>query len=485
MKLILIIALLFTISSCGNKEESTEYIQDSITLDSADQFQEFVNSASLDQNTPEGLGLLIKISPSTGLSKVSTCTWFLISDNIAATNSHCIPKELKNDKTLDCGDYLGGLFSTHDNSNKNHSVRYCKDILHYSEIESNKFKSPDYSFIKLNQPLDSDFYQIDRSGFEDSSLLEITKINTLQDISKSTSFNFSLHGQFEKIKCQTKMHSLFGSYYHKLSKVIPVFDESTKENCKVIGGNSGSPVINPQNPRQAMGIVFAARDTQAQSTSFHNTNLIQNISNYYNNLNSIGNLDDSQVGNVGIITNFSCIRTPVEANQIQIPNSCQNLVTLETNNRSSYFKDENDKVEESIESLLESIRDELNQNIKYEESPIYLEDTKGQYYSYRPKCIYPANEWSEVDYSMLDYNEAKKTFNTTIKNPSYTLYKKISLDRFGRLYVELNKKKAISTYKIEVLNLKNKRESTNIDVNFYYPSITNNKIEELSINYCH
>lgn len=173
-----------------------------------------------DESCPEALGVTVSLKDDNFYSQeYSSCTSFLVSSNIVATNSHCLPKKFK-DIDFNCStDMSFKFFGSSD-------VFTCKKII------SQKFKEGefDYAFIEIENTNILPF-NISKKSFDDGETLYIHKISTSGDSFK-----------YEKGTCEVVMSSLLNQQaVTKWSKT------GQTVSCKVIQGNSGSPVVNAQD----------------------------------------------------------------------------------------------------------------------------------------------------------------------------------------------------------------------------------------------
>ncbi len=416
----LILISLILLISCGNNKDSQtkDYEQNNLQVNSTKEFNSIIEKSTIDDMAPEGLGLLIKRDSQYEISRVSTCTWFLISENIAASNSHCIPDLLKKSRNIECSQYIGGIFKTKNGSAK----RFCKKILGFSDIEDNKFRVPDYAYIELNKPVSGQKYDIDRSGFIDKESFYITKINTVQIISRSTNESH-LHGQYEPITCTTRMFSFYGTYYDKRSQVIPAFNRSPIYNdCKVIGGNSGSPVVSSlDKPHLAKAIVFAAKDSNTRKESTPNQDKIES---FFSKINPQRIYKD-KVKNVALISNFSCLKIPPQAQESSIPTQCNFLNSREKNSIDDYEENYISKLNMSKELLLKKAYTNTQfSNVRLEENITTFTYKGRELYTRLPLCLEVAPQLSKTKETQQDHD---------ISRTSFIIINNLSFDRFGRL----------------------------------------------------
>ena len=181
-KKFIIVVIIFVIISCGKDKHHSQsdndgsYDYDYITdISTLTELNAVVDNSFLPYDTHESLGVLFAAKQKTYNLEVMTCTWFLIDNQHAMTNSHCIPGYLKN-STTDCQYGLIGLFNT-----KNGPVkRHCQKIVTVSQIDDSNYDKTDYAIIKLNSPistLDAKPFEISRNGISNNEIVRIYAMN--------------------------------------------------------------------------------------------------------------------------------------------------------------------------------------------------------------------------------------------------------------------------------------------------------------------
>ena len=175
------------------------------------------------------VGMLITLEKSTDIFQ---CTAFLIAPNIAVTNSHCIPQDLKSTHS-NCTDRMWLYFPNVGELKEQRSE--CSEVLFASKIQEDSTEvsdvSPDYAVLRLKQSITRPFLKLSRDGFKDQGIYQIMKMNPHN--------GFSIGGLIVNDQC-TAIHN---------SHVIPhsSANESlnmTLADCTIEHGNSGSPLID-------------------------------------------------------------------------------------------------------------------------------------------------------------------------------------------------------------------------------------------------
>lgn len=225
---------------------------------------------------PENVGMIfINRDGSADRPRIAQCTGFLVSEDIVATNSHCIPDHLKVQNS-NCEGQVAIRFI--EPSGKP-SIFGCKQLLDYSP-QSN-FTAPDYAFFRIEKsgmlPL-----KIHKQGLSDNQPIAIAKITPIVG---------ARGGRLEVESCKVAIGTLLN-----LSSVSAWSKTSVGIGCHVTGGNSGSPVLNQDN--EVLGIV------QAMLTENYSAGINRSFEMF--KLELPQNLKPH-----GIFTNLSCINDPV------------------------------------------------------------------------------------------------------------------------------------------------------------------------------
>ena len=165
---------------------------------------------------------------------IAQCTGFLVSDNIVATNSHCIPYQLKSNSTLNCSKYLGIKFKPTNSNSKN--IFTCKRLLSYSSID---VFEQDFAFFEIESTKRKAF-ELFKEGLEDNEEIKIIKITPLS--------GSQIGGVIETEICNITANSLLNP-----TAISPWSKTSLSVGCNGVSGNSGSPILNVNN--EVIGIL--------------------------------------------------------------------------------------------------------------------------------------------------------------------------------------------------------------------------------------
>ncbi|OFZ54127.1 MAG: hypothetical protein A2428_12305 [Bdellovibrionales bacterium RIFOXYC1_FULL_54_43] len=277
-----------TFAGCG-KNEPDPSIDDSIPVANLTEAQQLAQQTKVycSQSNTDCSPSVAMISVTTPAS-VGMCTAFLISDDLLATNSHCIPDDLKAADS-DCSARIWAFFP--ENGPYAASREDCARVLTASPIKENTLRQ-DYAFLKLKNPVARPSILLDHSGFEDLKSYFITKVDPYTG-------NNIPEGFVRKTECKAVYATV----------ALPSFNDpfaplALLSDCEIVHGNSGSPILDSNG--NAKGIIQAF--------------LSINFSDPRNEELS-RELIDSDVAKMNVGTSFACIASPLEPNRV-IPGSC-------------------------------------------------------------------------------------------------------------------------------------------------------------------
>ena len=255
------VILVLTQTGCGSPRTSrTPTAQAGIpriqlrTKEEAIRLATEANVSCSDDNCNESVGMLV-IRDEENLFQ---CSGFLIAPDIIATNSHCIPDDIKNGISS-----CQGHIQVHFPSFGTHAyvTADCRDLIKASSLKGAVGESSasatlegstaavitavaqDYAFLRLTQSVPNRKpLRPSQQGFKDSEEVTIYKVNPIS--------NTRPNGEMEASHCQ----ATYGT------EIIPDFVESkfaipSFTGCKIVHGNSGSPIVASDGT--ARGIIQA------------------------------------------------------------------------------------------------------------------------------------------------------------------------------------------------------------------------------------
>lgn len=192
----------------------------------------------------ESTGYILTTSVKPGETGVFQCTGWVLGPDLIATNSHCIPDELKKAGS-DCSGRMGIKFPRM--NGREVETRFCKQIVFASQLSGSEGPSmdhPDYAIFKLSESTQRPPIPLSREGLiEDQSYI----LESVDPQSK-----FEAVGKLTRRKCVLKRGAQpVPNDVDELSPISTVFGP----DCNARQGNSGSAVLNSRG--QAVAVLFA------------------------------------------------------------------------------------------------------------------------------------------------------------------------------------------------------------------------------------
>lgn len=188
------------------------------------------------EDCAQNVGLIFSLQSSNIFqTSFMQCNGFLVSDDIVATNSHCISDNLKKNPKL-CSTQLAIKFV-----GAQSKTFICKELLEFSTL-SMRTKSADYAF-----------FRIEKTGIPPLTVIK----SGVKGMASVRTITVSHEGSEYKLKsqgCELVYGSLLGGY--SLSAFSPIL---SSQGCKTVHGNSGSPVLIENG--MDVGIVQAIMET--------------------------------------------------------------------------------------------------------------------------------------------------------------------------------------------------------------------------------
>ncbi len=193
------------------------------------------------------------------------------------------------------------------------------------------------------------------------------------------------------------MNSAIGNFSDKLSSVIPLFGHIFS-SCKIIQGNSGSPVFNSAG--KVVSVLFATIDREAIETKL-------NIRN---------------ARNMALATNLACIRISVPAFDALRPIECDPIVRDEARYLARMESRFNRESEESRKKKGEALKAFLPMTFTYD----LIEkktDSEGKKYSfdYKPNCMMNPSGWTESEKLKIVTTNNIRKYSTNVASYAYAL----------------------------------------------------------------
>lgn len=423
------------------------------------------------------VGMVVENKPRDWDAKLGQCTGFLFgSQDIVALNSHCISDSMWANKS-NCGEYLGIKFPAV--PGKEAEIRMCEEIIFRSDLKedfANMIKQ-DYAFFRIKS-IDRKPLPMASAPVKNNEAISVRKVNPPSSYKK-------LEGYLDYARCESQMNSLLSlkdmsdflssGYHSEWSKVgLGVRKAGSYQSCKIIQGNSGSPVLNSRSEIIGFAQSYA---TSAFLKLLKTDELKQALKKVYGvevNLNLPNELNEHFH-----FTQVHCAKNP---QQISANNDLCD-VKLGELKEEEFFKE----VKGSEEEMLSKFKGNYLQTYK----PFFMIDIKktsaegsDEGYVVTPTCVLPPNKWDKK-YVSVEKSSVVKSSNL-VKTQSLPLFVKFAVDISydQNLLVTAKNLKATNTsgyFKAEILN-KQISLRKSYQVGSYYPY---EKTEEIpNVNWC-
>lgn len=223
-----------TLASCSKQREEAQSLVNEIPVESLKAALQMADAAKIScadaANCPENVGLFVGSSS----GSVSTCTAFLVAEDVAATNSHCIPSAVRLMPDL-CSERVRVVLPK--SGEKQEESFACESLLGQSE-RPNEI-SPDLALFRVKKTGRSAI-PVNRGGVKPNISHTAYKMNPAKDAS----------GTLVAQGCLSVPDSYRFPLYR--NEADPVF---VTGDCPSIPGNSGAPLLNAEG--QAVGIFQA------------------------------------------------------------------------------------------------------------------------------------------------------------------------------------------------------------------------------------
>lgn len=232
------------LSSCADEAKKEEASSGggayTIPVETLEEGQKIAEEAQLkcEKDCSPSVALLAFATP----KKAGQCSSFLVGEDIVATNSHCIPADLKEPGTS-CKNRIWVHFAK--NGSQETKIA-CDQVIFDSKNFEGYADKPDYAYIKLAKASTRPALRITRDGFPEGAAVSIQKVNPLHKQGR-------MMGVQERVECLTVQNSnSLLSFHHPYSLTAFVAE------CDIFPGNSGSPVLAKDG--SVRGVIFAFQD---------------------------------------------------------------------------------------------------------------------------------------------------------------------------------------------------------------------------------
>ncbi len=418
------------------------------------------------------VGMLVEGRMTDSSFRIGQCTGFLYgAGDIVGLNSHCISDSMWNVKD-DCKNYLGIKFP--ETPGHPSEVFMCEELLYRSDIgkDPNPFDiKADYSYFRI-KPTSRKPLGLALQPSKPKDLISVRKVNPID-------LKSQMGGYLDYAHCQLQNDSLlnikYGNEWSETGLAV-----SSGNSCKIIHGNSGSPVLNSQN--QVIGFAQSYFNDQlldvlrseAFSTSFSEGLKIK----------TIFNLPSSMPEHFQF-TQAICTRSPKSL-------SAENTICL-SRLAESKWKDDNSILsfenEKGIPDYAEKLKIMALGQYPTFMAYDFIKDSKSYTYSVTPRCLYNPTKWNmmAIDKDNSQLKSKIKTIQTVLKPVIYELTATFNLDKNlalksrqlghvvtnGRFVVNVDEIHSVINFQRSLINLQNP----------YYPT-SDSTASPLNLTWC-
>lgn len=427
--------MLLTLIGCGGSEDSgDETFQENpyFQIEENDKLHDFTKGLVVTANTPSGVGTLLSLHDGMWSSRnVGLCTWFLVAPDKAMTNSHCIPEALKTNPDLGCGEYLQGGIQT--NSGTLKKTR-CEKLIYFSTIPKSVNLNNDYALIQFeNKITDAKIFKLDRKGIMENEKVTILTMN-------HHSGSGTLWSDFKEHRCVLKSSDMLGRINSPGSSPVTGFqEEGSTDYCKIIGGNSGSPVLDKDG--RLVGILHGGMKENPDL----NLNVFE---------------ENKLTTNIGIITNLRCQKFQDSKLDSGYPVECKDEKMASSIDLKATLTELQPQMEKHIADAL------LLQPKFFEYENHFVNQGVTTTVDYVVKCVKPLAKWSEEDLAKVEttgFISKEKSLKSSTSRHKLTLG--LSLDYYGNLKIEISFKQT-ATLPFQMLDLHHLEKNKQVKVAF-------------------
>jgi hypothetical protein len=190
----------------------------------------------------------------------SVCTGVLVTEDIVATNLHCIPDDLRvNDSS--CKGRITVTFPA--SRSREEQSEDCEQIKWVSPPLKDTPLTPDWAFFKLAKRAPRMHAPINTNGFSDGEMVTMFKIDPTD---KGT-------GILRKVTCPAVQNSLANPFFTGVKSPILAMVP-----CETMKGNSGSPLMNSSmEVKGLLNSMGTAADVNLKKAPFYHVSFGSNF----------------------------------------------------------------------------------------------------------------------------------------------------------------------------------------------------------------
>lgn len=212
---------------------------------------------------------------------VRECVGSLIADNLIVTASHCLPENLRH-AGAQCKQAVRASFpATEDYASLQAE---CQDVVSASAFSDRTVAQQDYAVLRLSASTSRPVFKLDHSGFQADASYRVIR---------------SEDGKFSSQKCRAlrRTEALPGSDQAE-SSVMAIAD------CEIDTDSEGAPLIDSAGNLHGIlqSVVPASR-------------IVRRVSPHP--------IPESGISTISYATNFSCVRFPLDDENLAFPSACQ------------------------------------------------------------------------------------------------------------------------------------------------------------------
>lgn len=403
-----------------------------------------------------------------GSYKMGQCTGFLYGSNdIVALNSHCITDAMWDNRSM-CSETLAIRFP--ETPGHPSEIRSCTELIYKSNIkEANGFDiKADYAFFRI-KPVNRAFLPLATSPTGSKQSVSVRKVNPIP-------YSNTIGGQLDYARCETLTGSLLNSkYYNEWAETgLAILPKNSYKTCKIIQGNSGSPVLNARNEVIGFAQSYALPEflTILKSSAFteaFNKSVKINVKfdlPYY--------LPDHFQ-----YTQALCVRNPRNI-------GAENTVCAQKVPKATSDEDEATSGFDNVKTI-DDYLNSLKNTSSYQSSVLgleFLKDNDFHRYSVVPRCVVNPKKWSQNE---IATGSAMSGANKVVRTSKRPLFLELQVDvKFDANLVQTSKRLThTATDGQFVLNLNNNQVGQISRVkpsNFYFYEET---LEDMkSVSWC-